>query len=203
MENKIQQLTEKLYNEGVSKGKQASQQIIEEANLHSDKIVEQAKKEAQEIIDQANAKAIEIKNNSLAELQLASKQMIADLKIEILNLIIAKGVSSDITKAYQDSTFVKQLILSSVKAWSENKMGALKILVPQDKINEVEQYLLSNISTSVASELSVIGYDGVEFGFKISPKEGGYMISFTNEDFDNLLSKYVRPRTKELLYKGE
>ena len=37
-------------------------------------------------------------------------------------------------------------------------------------------------------------------GFKIGPKEDGYMIGFSDEDFEKVLADYVRPATKKLLF---
>ena len=37
-------------------------------------------------------------------------------------------------------------------------------------------------------------------GFTIGPKDGGYFISFTDETFNALISEYLRPATKKLLF---
>ena len=37
-------------------------------------------------------------------------------------------------------------------------------------------------------------------GFKISPKEGGYLLQFTDEEFTRLISSYLRPAAKKLLF---
>ena len=37
-------------------------------------------------------------------------------------------------------------------------------------------------------------------GFKIGPKDEGYMIGFSDEDFEKVLADYIRPATKKLLF---
>jgi V/A-type H+-transporting ATPase subunit E len=37
-------------------------------------------------------------------------------------------------------------------------------------------------------------------GFKISPKDGGYMLRFTDEEFTQLIANYLRPATKKILF---
>ena len=37
-------------------------------------------------------------------------------------------------------------------------------------------------------------------GFTIAPKDGGYFISFTEDTFNALISEYLRPATKKLLF---
>ncbi|MBR4826300.1 MAG: hypothetical protein IKZ91_00245, partial [Bacteroidales bacterium] len=37
-------------------------------------------------------------------------------------------------------------------------------------------------------------------GFKVSPKDGGYMLQFTDEEFTQLIANYLRPATKKILF---
>ena len=55
--DKIQELTSKLYSEGIEKGKEEAEKIIAEAKALSNQIVEDAKKKAQEIIAAAEKEA--------------------------------------------------------------------------------------------------------------------------------------------------
>ena len=48
MQNKLQELTDKLYSEGLSKGKQEGEQIVAKANAQAEEIVSKAKEEAAE-----------------------------------------------------------------------------------------------------------------------------------------------------------
>ena len=53
MENKLQELTDKLYNEGLSKGKQEAEALKAAAAAESEKIIADARKEAEKIIADA------------------------------------------------------------------------------------------------------------------------------------------------------
>ena len=50
MQNKLQELTDKLYNEGLSKGKQEGEEILAKAKVQADEIIAKAKEEAKSII---------------------------------------------------------------------------------------------------------------------------------------------------------
>ena len=41
---------------------------------------------------------------------------------------------------------------------------------------------------------------GLSKGFKIGPRDGGYQISFTADDFTSLIGEYLRPATKKILF---
>ena len=54
MQDKLQELTDRLYNEGLSKGKHDGEELVQKAQAEADRIVAYAKAEAERIIAQAN-----------------------------------------------------------------------------------------------------------------------------------------------------
>ena len=73
MDNKIQELTEKIYNEGVEKGKEEAQRIVNEAKETEKKMLVEAHKQADQILADAKKSAQELKNNTEAELKLCAR----------------------------------------------------------------------------------------------------------------------------------
>lgn len=53
MENKIQELTDKIYREGVEKGNEEAQRLVSEAQAQAEKLIEDAKKQAESILADA------------------------------------------------------------------------------------------------------------------------------------------------------
>ena len=76
MEQRLQDLTEKLYNEGVEKGREEAERLIFEAIEKSKSIENMAKLEAANLLDKATNEAEELKKNSLTELKLAASQIV-------------------------------------------------------------------------------------------------------------------------------
>ena len=66
----------------------------------------------------------------------------------------------------------------------------------------------ADLESFVSGELAKVLKGGVEAsfskkiagGFTIGPKDGGYFISFTEETFNALISEYLRPATKKILF---
>ena len=98
MENKLQELTQKLYNEGVEKANEEADKIIKEAKAEADKIKKNAEKKAKGIIEEAEQKSEEIKKNVHAELELASKQTVRKVKQQITDLITSKVIDEPVKK---------------------------------------------------------------------------------------------------------
>ena len=63
MENKIQELTDKIYREGVEKGNAEAQRLVSEAQKEAQQMIEAARKEAEAILAEARKSADEMKKN--------------------------------------------------------------------------------------------------------------------------------------------
>ena len=80
MENKIQELTDKIYREGVEKGNEEARRLIANAQEEAKKIVEDAHKEAESIIASSRKSADELTENTKSELKLFAGQAVNALK---------------------------------------------------------------------------------------------------------------------------
>ena len=87
MENKIQELTDKIYREGVEKGNEEARRLIANAQEEAKKIVEDAHKEAESIIASSRKSADELTENTKSELKLFAGQAVNALKSEIATMV--------------------------------------------------------------------------------------------------------------------
>ena len=100
MENKIQELTDKIYREGVEKGNEEAQRLIGEAQKEAQKLLEEARKQADSIVADAQKKADELTDNTKSELKLFGGQAVNALKEETsistiqVSLLISDGLST-------------------------------------------------------------------------------------------------------------
>ena len=90
MQDKLQELTDRLYNEGLSKGKQDGEELLQKAHAEADSIIAQAKAEAERIVAQANKEAEELKTKVTADVKMAATQSIAVTKQEIEKMVVTK-----------------------------------------------------------------------------------------------------------------
>ena len=204
MENKLQELTEKIYAEGIDKANKEAEQIIAKANEEVGNLKEKAKKEAAEIIEKAQKEAQELKKNINSEVSLSARQAINTIRQKIAELITAKSTGDNVSKAFDDKEFLQRIIETAVKNWNPNDTKAMDVtvLLPEKDRKELNTFFTKRQKSLLDSGLELKFDDGMESGFKIGPKDGSYQISFTEEDFENFFRNYLRPRTIELLYSG-
>lgn len=200
MDNRIDEITQKIYNEGVIKAKEDAEQILSEARLKADSIVKDAKKKQEELIIETQKKADEIKGKSETELKLAGNQFISNLKQLITDLITTKQPATTIHKAFDDVDFVQNIILHIINKWDIEKENELMVLLPEAKRKELTDFFeLKAVET--LNKGVVIDFDKrIGSGFRIGPKDGGYLISFTEQDFMNYFKEYLKDHTRKLLF---
>jgi len=205
MENKLQELTQKLYTIGVEKAKNEADIIIAEAQKKAVQIIQNAESEAETIIGTAKNESAELKKKTESELKLSSKQVIATIKNQITNLVVQDLLAKDIDKSLTDTDFIRTMIELMVKKWQPDDAQSidLQIILPQEKKDNFNKYIKEKINQLLAKGLIVNFEDSFKSGFKIAPKDNSYIINFAQEDFDNFFKTYLRAQTANLLYGEE
>ena len=75
MNTKLNELTERLYGEGLEKGRAEAERLVAEATAEAAKIVADAKAEAAKIVKEAEGKAADTAKNSMTEIALHKPQV--------------------------------------------------------------------------------------------------------------------------------
>jgi V/A-type H+-transporting ATPase subunit E len=202
MQDKLQELTDRLYNEGLSKGRQDGEELLQKAHAEADAIIANAKAEAAGIIAQANKEAEELKTKVAADVKMAATQSIAVTKQEIEKMVVTNAAEQGVKANLGSADFVKGLITSVVKAFNPDNAApvALDLILPEAMKAEVEPFVKNEIANQFKGEVSVDYSKKMNGGFKVAPRDGGYMLQFTDEEFTQLIANYLRPATKKILF---
>lgn len=200
MENKkLQELTEKLYSEGLSKGQQEAERLVSEAEQKAAALVAEAEQKAAAIVKAAEVKAAELKKNNETEVMLATRQVVAALKENIANLVVAKTTEPAVKAAMVDVEFVKEMLLGIARNWNGERVE-LSAILPAEQKAKFEAEAESAAKALLAAGIEVGYSERVKSGFKVAPKDGGYYISFTEEDFNALLAEYMKEKITKMLF---
>lgn len=205
MQSKLQELTEKLYNEGITKANEDAVQIIDNAKKEAEKIIKDANVKAESIIEKANNKSAEMAKNTESELKLSSKQAINALKQEITQLLASGTIGNTVKDTFKEKEFIKSLISTIVKNWNPRELESIDLLLvlPESDKKTFHAFVESKLKSLLDGEIIVKFDNRLKNGFKIGPSDGSYTLSFSDEDFENFFKAYLRPRTAKLLYGEE
>ncbi|MDD3033770.1 MAG: V-type ATP synthase subunit E family protein [Bacteroidales bacterium] len=202
MQNKLQELTEKLYSEGLSKGREEAERIKADAQKEAEQIISKAREESEQIISKAHKEAEDIKERILNEVKMSSRQSYTTLRHEIESLISSNALKGPVSEAMNDNALIKEIIKTIIAAFSpqSDKAAELSIILPEKSKGELEQFITNNITKQFNQGIEIKFDKRVSSGFKIGPKGEGYHISFTDKDFEELIGSYLRPRVREILF---
>lgn len=200
MQNKLQELTDRLYNEGLSKGKQEGEELLAKAKVQAEEIVAKAQAEAAQIVAAAQKQAEELKAKTASDVRMASSQCLAATKNDIETLIVGKMTDDAVKTALSSADYVKGLIKAVAEKFSTDGPVELAVVLPETMKKELEPFVTDELAKILGKGVEASFSKKVSGGFRIGPKEGGYFISFTDGTFTELISEYLRPATKKLLF---
>ena len=200
MQNKLQELTDKLYNEGLSKGKQEGEEILAKAKAQAEEIIAKAQAEAAQILAAAQKQAEEVKTKTASDVKMAASQSIAATRKDIETLIVGKMTDEAVKKALSTPDFIKEIIKAVAEKFTTDGPVELALILPESLKKDLEPFVTKELATILKDGVEASFSKKVSGGFKIGPKEGSYFISFTEETFNQLISEYLRPTTKKLLF---
>lgn len=198
--DKLQELTQKLYEEGLAKGKTEGDRILLNARGQAEEIVKAAREEAEAIVAKARKEAEDYRTKVEGDVIMAATQTIQETKAAIENLIVAQAVDAPAKAALADADYVKELIGAVAAKFAPNVDGDLNIVLPEALKGKLDAYVSGSIAKSLGKGVTLDFSKKLSGGFQIGPKDGGYYISFSDETFAELIGSYLRPATKKLLF---
>jgi len=201
MQDKLQELTDKLYKEGLSKGQEDAAKLVEAAKKEAAQIIADAKLDAEQLLAEAKRLAAEAKTNADGDIHLAVRQMMAKMKQSVENLIIAKVIAAPSTAAMNNTDFLKSVIKTAIERFDPKVSGMqLSVLLPAAQQQALQSFVDEQANQYLAAGVDFQFHDSIKAGFKIGPKNGGYHISLTDKDFENLFAAALRPHIRTLLF---
>lgn len=196
MENKIQELTDKIFREGVEKGNEEAQRIVEKANAEAAEIVKKAQKEAEEIVATAEKKATELQENTKKELQLYAGQTLNALKSEVANCLTNNTVEQAVKALVADKDFLCQFVVALASKWSADE----GVIISSPEAETLKAYFASNAKDLLTKGVTIEQVNGVKSLFTIAPADGSYKVNFGEEEFNAFFKSFLRPQLVEMLF---
>lgn len=200
MSNKLQELTDRLYNEGLSKGKEEGEILLFKARKEADEIIANARKQAEDIVTEAENRAAQLKEKAESDVKMASEQALMATKKDIENLLVNALCAEETEKVLSEEKFLKEIILTVAQKFSTQQSEDISLVLPASLESMLEPWVSTELKKALKKEISVDFSKKIKGGFSIGPQNGSWYISMSDESFKALISEYLRPVTKKLLF---
>jgi V/A-type H+-transporting ATPase subunit E len=203
MSDKLEKLTQQIYEEGVAKAKGQARTILEHAEEEKKKLLRAAREEAEDIVAMARREADELRKKVESELRMASVQALALLRQKITELICEKVGKSSVDGIFDDMDFLKKILEVVMKEWVASHCARgqdFYLKLPMQVQKDIKEYFFEKGKKELNSGLRIEFDEQIKSGFVIVPKDGAYRIGFTEDDFKALVQYFLRPRMKKFLF---
>lgn len=198
--DKLQELTDRLYAEGLAKGRDEGEKILEQARQQAAEIIAKANAEAESIVASARKRAGDILTKTSSDVKMASSQALDAVRESILNVITAKSVEGGVKDVLNNTEFAKQVILAAANAFSTQNSCDLEIILPEVCSKDLANYVKNEVATAIGKGIDVKLGKKFAGGLTIGPKDGGYFVSLTDDTFTEIIKEYLRPATRKTLF---
>ena len=200
MQNKLQELTEKLYQEGLVKGKAEGEELLAKARQEAAQIIAGAKEEAKAITAKAEKDAEDLRSKVESDLKMASAQCLQATKKDIENLLVGQIETGKVSETLKDSAFIKEIIKTVAARFNAEEATDLALILPESQKAELEPWVKDELAKTLKAEVSADFSKKISGGFTIGPKDGGWFVSLTEQTFNELIAEYLRPVTRKILF---
>lgn len=196
MENKIQELTDKIYREGVEKGNEEAGRIVSDARREATGIVDAARKEAESIVAAARKAAAETRENTQSEIKLFAGQAVNALKSEIATLLTNEVVGKAVKGFVADKDYLNKFIVSLASRWSEGG----SVVISAADAEGLKKYFAAEAKALLDKGVKIEQVNGKKALFTVSPADGSYKVTFGEAEFENYFKDFLRPQLVEMLF---
>ncbi len=204
MSQQVQELIDKIKNEGIEQAESKASEITAEAQKQAQQIIADAKAQAEQILNDAKTQIAKQEESSQKILQQASRDTLLSLRksVEsILNSIVQKEVGSSL-----DANKLSDVISNVVKESSKQagKDSSIEVLLNAKDLKAVGDTFISKLQKEIKEPLNIQSSDDVAKGFTISYDSGKSSFDFTDESLaeyfrgflNNQISAIVQEATK-------
>jgi len=195
MDNKVQEITDKIYREGVEKGQEEAQKIVEAAEAKKAEMLKMAQQEAEKIVADAKKSAEELAKDTKSELHLYAGRALEALKSEITNLMTGSIVDTAMNETVNNE-WLQKLMLTLAADWVTKE----NVVIQTADAAALTQYFVRKAKDLLNKGVQIEQVNGKTAAFAIMPADKGYKVQFGEAEFSAYFKEFLRPKLVEMLF---
>ena len=199
MSQQVQELIDKIKEEGLQAADQKAREIEEQAKRNAQGILNEANKRAQELLLDAEEEIRKKQEASRTALQQASRDTLLSLKKEvqkILQRIVATQIADALTPQ-KLSDIIAQVIHKAIDGKSADA-GVEGVLSPED-LKELRDGFLAKLQNQLKHPVHFQASEDIGKGFTVSFDQGKSSFDFSEAALAEYLSVYLNEELAALL----
>ncbi|MBO4674258.1 MAG: hypothetical protein J5616_07905 [Bacteroidaceae bacterium] len=196
MENKIQELTEKLLKDGVEKGNAEAEKIIAAANEKAAQIIAEAKAQAAEIEAAAKKTTQGMEENMKSEVKMYAAQALNALKSEVADVVGDKVVKEAAADIAGNKDFMNEFMLKLAEKWGAGE----DIVISTADAQSLKALFAKKAKALLDKGVKIEQVNGQKTLFTVAPADGSYKVNFGEAEFVEYFKNFLRPQLVEMIF---
>ncbi|MBR4171994.1 MAG: hypothetical protein IKR48_10110 [Kiritimatiellae bacterium] len=197
MSEDLQNLLDKIQQEGVDKAKSEADRLIAEANQKAREIVAEAKSTAEAYAEDAKTQAESYKASSLRTIQQAAANTVIEVEKSV-TAMLEKLLLKDVNLVLGETNLVADLAMEAIRNYLSGN-GKIEVAGSQKLLDTLRNKLAAEASQSQGVELVLDEKTGA--GFRVLLADGRIEHTFTDTAVSEALAQQLRPSLAALLRK--
>ena len=195
MEVKLDNLIEKIRQEGIEEAREAADEILVTAKQEAESIVTKANEDAQQAVDEARCQATGFREDAEIALKNAARDvelLLKDRVSELFDRVLRGHISETLSPE-----FMKGLIVQIVSRWSADE--EVEVVLSEDDGEKLEALLLSGLKEEVRNPITIRTSSRLSSGFRVGLKGEDVWYDFSDEAISEALKAQLTPRLRAIL----
>ena len=196
MAEQIQELINRIKNEGIQTAEEKATQIEQDANAKATQIIADAEKQAADLKAHAQEEIKRTQESTQKALEQSGRDMLLSLRQRIeqsLNKILSQEVSGALS-----SDQLGKILTDVIKSTASDQ-GQTVVELSANDLNALKSTVVGKLQDSVKGGVSFNSSDDIQGGFTISYDAGKSSYDFTDESLANYLGTFVNDQVATIL----
>ncbi len=199
MTEQLQELIERINQEGVEAADNKGKEIVSAAEEKAEKIVSEAQKQAENLAKNAESDAKKLQENAEKAIQQSFRNIMLSLQDEIrkyFDRIFTAEIGDSLTPEK-----LGEVIITVGKICADQISGDadVKVMVSPDDAKKLADSLIERFKEETGKGLKINPVPGIDAGFMVSFDGGESSYDFTDQGLKQLLSTYISAQLKKII----
>lgn len=198
MDNKIQELAQKIYQDGVEKANAEAESILAAARAKRDELLATANAEAEHILNSAKTEAKATRERNEADLKNVILNAGDALKTTVTDMVNSEAVRKGVNAAFADPEVLYSIVVEmSRQMFASDANG---VIITGSDADKLEEYFRKEAKDILDKGVQIREVAGKSAHFDLSPVGADYKLNVSEEAFAEYFKSFMRPRMQELLF---
>lgn len=199
MAQQIQELINKIKQDGVEAAQNKAREIEEDAKKKAHDIIEHAKKESERLLRERKAEIQKLEQSSRMNLMQSARDMLLSLRAEIQN-VLKKIIDQKVSEALTPENLSSIIGAIVTKALTQEGIARdMQFVLSEGDLKKLKDGFLADLQNRLKKDIKLQASEDVAKGFLISFDGGKSSFDFTNESLARYLSVYLNTQVASLM----